>query len=188
MLSKAGCNLGTCHGNQNGKGGFKLSLRGQKPDADFLTLTHDQVGRRVNTVQAENSLLLLKPTMSVPHEGGKRFDDDSTEYQILRRWIAAGMPPTPRGEPALQSLEVTPLEQFVVEPDDSVQLQAIAKFADGTTRDVIRLACFETSQPSVNISVNGLVQRERFGEVTVDRKSTRLNSSHVALSRMPSSA
>src|SRR5688572_28125414 len=26
VLSKAGCNLGTCHGNANGKGGFKLSL------------------------------------------------------------------------------------------------------------------------------------------------------------------
>jgi hypothetical protein len=167
VLSKAGCNLGTCHGNQNGKGGFKLSLRGQKPDADFLTLTHDQVGRRVNTVQAENSLLLLKPTMSVPHEGGKRFDDDSTEYQILRLWIAAEMPPTPRGEPALQSLEVTPLEQFLVEPRDSIRLQAIAKFADGSTRDVTRLACFDSSQPIVSISVDGVVRRERNGEVTV---------------------
>ena len=167
VLSKAGCNLGTCHGNQFGKGGFKLSLRGENPDADFVTLTHEQVGRRVNTVRAESSLLLLKPTMSVPHEGGKRFAEDSPEYDLLRRWIAAGMPAVSHDEPALQSLEVTPFEQFVVEPDDSVQLQAIAKFSDGTTRDVIRLACFETSQPSVNISVNGLVRRERFGEVTV---------------------
>jgi hypothetical protein len=167
VLSKAGCNLGTCHGNQNGKGGFKLSLRGENPATDFVTLTHEQIGRRVNTVRAESSLLLLKPTMSVPHEGGKRFDDDSPEYDVLRRWIAAGMPAASRDEPALQSLEVTPLEQFLVEPDDSVQLRAIAKFADGTTRDVIRFACFETSQPIVNISVNGLVRRERFGEVTV---------------------
>ena len=88
VLSKAGCNLGTCHGNQFGKGGFKLSLRGENPDADFVTLTHEQVGRRVNTVRAESSLLLLKPTMSVPHEGGKRFAEDSPEYDLLRRWIA----------------------------------------------------------------------------------------------------
>jgi hypothetical protein len=52
VLSKAGCNLGTCHGNQNGKGGFKLSLRGENPAADFVTLTHEQVGRRVNTIRA----------------------------------------------------------------------------------------------------------------------------------------
>ncbi len=167
VLSKAGCNLGTCHGNQFGKGGFKLSLRGENPAADFLTLTHEQVGRRVNTVQAESSLLLLKPTMSVPHEGGKRFDVDSPEYDLLRRWIAAGMPPASREEPALQALEVTPLEQFLVEPADSVRLHSIAKFADGTMRDVTRLACFDSSQPIVSISVDGLVRRERFGEVTV---------------------
>ena len=29
VLSKAGCNLGACHGNFNGKGGFRLSLRGE---------------------------------------------------------------------------------------------------------------------------------------------------------------
>src|SRR5688572_7446800 len=29
VISKAGCNLGTCHGNANGKAGFKLSLRGE---------------------------------------------------------------------------------------------------------------------------------------------------------------
>lgn len=167
VLSKAGCNLGTCHGNQNGKGGFKLSLRGENPAADFVTLTHEQVGRRVNTIRAEESLLLLKPTMSVPHEGGKRFDDDSPEYELLRRWIAAGMPSASRNEPALQSLEVTPLEQFVVEPADSLRLQVIAKFADRSTRDVTRLACFDPSQPIVGISVDGVVRRERFGEVTV---------------------
>ena len=167
VLSKSGCNQGTCHGNQNGKGGFKLSLRGENPDADFVTLTREQVGRRINTIRAEESLLLLKPMMAVPHEGGQRFADDSPEYDLLRRWIANGMPAAPRDEPMLQSLEVTPLEQFVFEPADSVQLNAIAKFADGSTRDVIRLACFETSQPTVNISVNGLVRRERFGEVTV---------------------
>lgn len=167
VLSKAGCNMGTCHGNQNGKGGFKLSLRGENPASDFVTLTHEQVGRRVNPLDAASSLLLLKPTMAVPHEGGKRFDDESPEYDLLRRWIAAGMPSASRDEPALQSLEVTPLEQFVAEPADSVQLQAIAKFADGSTRDVSRLACFDPSQPTVNISVNGLVRRERFGEVTV---------------------
>ncbi len=167
VLSKAGCNLGTCHGNQFGKGGFKLSLRGENPEADFITLTHEQVGRRINTVQPESSLLLLKPMMAVPHEGGKRFDDDSPEYDLLRRWIVAGMPPTSRDEPALQSLEVTPVEQFVIEPDDAVQLRAVAKFADGATRDVTRLACFESSQPTVSISAEGRVRRERFGEVTV---------------------
>src|SRR6267142_1648695 len=73
VLSKAGCSAGTCHGNKNGKGGFKLSLRGQDPDVDYATLTHDVFGRRVNPIEPEQSLFLLKPTTDVAHEGGSRF-------------------------------------------------------------------------------------------------------------------
>src|SRR5215212_6876403 len=50
VLSKAGCSAGTCHGNKNGKGGFKLSLRGQDPDLDYASLTRDLSARRVNPV------------------------------------------------------------------------------------------------------------------------------------------
>src|SRR5688572_32858751 len=88
VLSKAGCNAGTCHGNKNGKGGFKLSLRGQDPDVDYLSLTHDLMARRVNRLQPEESLILLKPTGRIAHEGGARFDRESLEYGILRDWIA----------------------------------------------------------------------------------------------------
>src|SRR5205814_560365 len=35
LLSKAGCNMGACHGNLSGKGGFRLSLRGDDPDFDL---------------------------------------------------------------------------------------------------------------------------------------------------------
>src|SRR5581483_7192790 len=34
VLSKAGCNAGTCHGAAKGKNGFKLSLRGYDPEWD----------------------------------------------------------------------------------------------------------------------------------------------------------
>lgn len=167
VLSKAGCNLGTCHGNQNGKGGFKLSLRGENPDADFATLTHDQNSRRANGVDPDRSLLLLKATMQVPHEGGKRFNDESPEYRILRQWIAAGLPKSKADEVQLARLVVTPSEQVLVEPSDSVALRVTAIMTDDSTLDVTRLACFETSQPIVSISADGLVKRERFGEVTV---------------------
>ncbi len=167
VLSKAGCNLGTCHGNQNGKGGFKLSLRGENSDADFATLTHDQHNRRANLLDPDRSLLLLKATMQVPHEGGKRFDDESPEYQILRRWIAAGLPKSKADEIPLARLVVTPSEQVLIEPSDAVTLRVMAVMADHSTRDVTRLACFDPSQPIVSISVDGLVKRERFGEVTV---------------------
>src|SRR3989441_10276647 len=73
VLSKAGCSAGTCHGNKNGKGGFKLSLRGQDADIDYASLTRDMFARRVNSFEPEESLLLLKPTSQIAHEGGRRF-------------------------------------------------------------------------------------------------------------------
>src|SRR5882762_7236419 len=92
VFSKAGCNAGNCHGNKNGKGGFKLSLRGQDPDLDFAALTHDMLARRTNSIDPDRSLILLKATAQIPHEGGLRFRTDSLEYGILRRWIEAGTP------------------------------------------------------------------------------------------------
>src|SRR5262249_31954872 len=37
-LTKLGCNQGACHGSQHGKGGFKLSLLGFEPDADYTAI------------------------------------------------------------------------------------------------------------------------------------------------------
>src|SRR6185436_2145160 len=62
VLAKAGCSAGVCHGNKYGKGGFKLSLRGQDPDVDYVTLTREMFARRVDPFEPEKSLLLLKPT------------------------------------------------------------------------------------------------------------------------------
>src|ERR1019366_3521451 len=73
VLSRAGCNQGICHGNLNGRGGFKLSLRSQDLDFDRAALTRDSLGRRANTQNPDASLLLLKATGQVAHEGGPRF-------------------------------------------------------------------------------------------------------------------
>src|SRR5205809_4202688 len=80
VLSKAGCNAGTCHGNKYGKGGFKLSLRGQDQELDLLALTRDGLARRTNPFDPEQSLLLMKASTQVPHEGGLRFKKNSEEY------------------------------------------------------------------------------------------------------------
>src|SRR6185369_12294593 len=106
VLAKAGCNAGTCHGNKNGKGGFKLSLRGQDPDLDYVTLTRDLFSLRIDSLEPEKSLILLKPTTQVSHEGGLRFAKGAVEYQILRQWIAAGMADDLRSSPQLQRIVV----------------------------------------------------------------------------------
>jgi hypothetical protein len=167
VLSRAGCNQGACHGNQNGKNGFKLSLRGQDPDLDFDALTRDMLGRRTDRLHPEESLLLAKATSQTPHEGGKRFDRDALEYQLLFRWIAEGMQPDPPNTPLLQRLEVTPSEQVLIEPADHVPLRVRAVFADGQVRDVTRLAVFETSNLVGRVDADGVVWRQGPGETTI---------------------
>src|SRR5262245_27877396 len=108
VLSRGGCNQGVCHGNRNGKGGFKLSLRGQEPDLDFLTLSRDLYARRADRLDPERSLILLKPTGQLPHQGGVRFAVDSPEYRILLGWIAGGLGADPAGSPVLERIEVSP--------------------------------------------------------------------------------
>src|SRR5881409_1019685 len=70
VLSRAGCNQGICHGNLNGRGGFKLSLRGQDLDFDRDAMARAMLGRRANTQNPDASLLLLKAAGQVAHEGG----------------------------------------------------------------------------------------------------------------------
>ncbi|MBY0457424.1 MAG: hypothetical protein K2V38_08815, partial [Gemmataceae bacterium] len=70
LVSKAGCNMGSCHGSFQGKNGFRLSLFGYEPAMDFAGLTRDNLGRRINVVRPDESLLLLKGTGQVTHDGG----------------------------------------------------------------------------------------------------------------------
>lgn len=155
VLSKSGCNLGSCHGNLNGKGELYLSLRGQDPEHDYDQLARAFAARRINRAAPEQSLLLLKPTAQAPHQGGRRFSEDSLEYDILRRWIAAGVPGPDAPTPELVRLEVTPREQVLVAPDDAVQLTATAHFADGSQRDVTRLAVYEPADFRVEVDPAG---------------------------------
>src|SRR5437899_9027118 len=88
LFGKMGCNAGSCHGSFQGKGGLYLSLFGYSAEKDYLSFTRDGLGRRIDPVAPDQSLLLLKATGQVSHGGGKRFDLDSWQYRIFREWIA----------------------------------------------------------------------------------------------------
>jgi len=167
VLSKAGCNAGPCHGNQNGKAGFKLSLRGDDPEYDLNSLTRDMFARRVNSADPDQSLLLLKATTQLAHEGGLRFRKESPEHDILRRWIAAGALDDLAHAPKIAKLEVTPTDRIVIEPAKEVQLRARAFFANGTERDVTSLAVYEPASTAVKVSHDGLVTRDGPVETTI---------------------
>src|SRR5688572_22410696 len=166
VMSKAGCNLGACHGNGQGKGGLKLSLRGQDPDLDWLALTRDQGGRRVNPIEPEQSLILLKATGTIAHEGGRRFSPGNPEHEILLTWLRDGAPESGMDR-KLAQLDVTPKGLTMAEPGQTVQIQARARFSDGSERDVTRVAVFEPNNQLPQITVEGAVKADVPGETTV---------------------
>jgi hypothetical protein len=167
VISKAGCNAGTCHGNANGKAGFKLSLRGEDPEFDFQALTRDLFGRRTDPLEPDQSLILLKPTAQIAHEGGARFRKDSPEYKMLHQWLAAGLPNDIGTAPTIERLEVAPTDLVLLEPTNQVRLTAHAVFSDGARRDVAALAVYDPSSQMVKVDADGLVTAAKPGEVTV---------------------
>ncbi|MEO6808344.1 MAG: DUF1549 domain-containing protein, partial [Isosphaeraceae bacterium] len=168
VLTKAGCNMGTCHGNINGKGGFRLSIRGFDPGFDLESLTHDAFGRRVSLNQPAQSLIVLKPTTRLPHEGGLRFPPGSTEESIFLGWIGDGARDDLATAPTLTRLTIFPDHRLIAAPGLNQQLIVTAEFSDGSRRDVTRQAAFDLSDPlRVSVTPDGRVESQGPVEVTV---------------------
>ena len=143
-LSKAGCNAGACHAKPEGQNGFKLSVFSYDPKSDYGEIVNDVRGWRVFPAGPEASLLLQKPTASIPHEGGKRFEVGSETYELLVTWMRAGMPYARTNEPALQDIEVFPKTRRY-RKDARQPLLVRARYSDGSVRDVTRLASFDSN-------------------------------------------
>jgi len=166
-LSRGGCNQGACHGSPQGKNGFRLSLRGYKPELDRVTLTREIFGRRTSPQNPDASLILAKAANRVPHVGGRRFRGTELAYGLLRQWIYEG---TLIKEPAekVLKLEILPGQQTLHTSSPQLQLVARAHFADGAIRDVTHLAVFTTSDiDSSSVSDNGLVEFQGTAEVAI---------------------
>jgi hypothetical protein len=180
VMTKMGCNSGPCHGAAAGKNGFKLTLRGFDPVTDYYTLTHQAIGRRTNRLEPAKSLILLKPTLTIPHGGGQRFPVGSPEYQVISGWIAAGMPPPKASDPRIIDLQVYPHEASLV-PDAQQQLIVMARFSDGHYEDVTRWAKYDSGDEGVaTVNDSGLVTMHGYGEAPV----TVWYLSHVTFARM----
>lgn len=184
VLSHSGCNMGTCHGNAKGKGGLKLSLRGDDPEGDYAVLTRELGSRRANVAEPDASLLLLKPTMQVAHQGGQRFGIDSLEFSILRRWIAAGMPDDRPDSPQITELQVEPRDILLQGEEQNVPLRVHARDSQGVSHDVTPIAAFDLSQPIAHVDSKGVVHCEYFGETTITVRYLHLRVP-VRLARVP---
>ena len=164
VLSKSGCNMGSCHGALAGKGGFKLSLRGYDPDADFRTLTRQARGRRIVPSDPGRSLMLTKPSGAIPHKGGLRFDVDSLEYRAIAEWIAAGHPAPSDDDARLKQLEILPTASQQ-KKGASQQMVVRGHFSDGHVEDVTRWCKFTSANATVaSVDDRGLVAITGSGE------------------------
>lgn len=134
VLTRAGCNSGSCHGAAAGRGGLHLSLLGADPAADHVALVNAFEGRRVNLAHPAESLVLLKPTGGLRHGGDVAIEPGSPEARRLELWIAAGAPPG--GGRKLTRFEVQPPRKTLAEPGDVLELRAVAVFDGGPEEDV----------------------------------------------------
>jgi hypothetical protein len=158
IMSSRGCNAGACHGKARGQNGFQLSLLGFDPEFDYASLTMNARGRRVFPAAPERSLLLQKPAGEVPHGGGLRLDADGADYEVLRRWIAQGMPRHVEGEPSLVRIDVEPTQRLM-RPAEEQPLKVTAHYSDGSARDVTSRTSFQANEAAiVAVDADGIMK------------------------------
>ena len=168
ILNYSGCTAGACHGSAKGKNGFKLSLRGYDPEFDYRALLFEVSGRRFNRAVPAASLMLAKPTMRVPHEGGQRLEEGSDAFATIVDWIAQGAPYGDPRQDAVAQLEVEPAEIFLDKPGTERSVRVTARYEDGSTRDVSEFAVLESNSTSTaQVTESGAVRGERIGEAAV---------------------
>ncbi len=167
-MNVGGCNMGACHGTPSGKNGFKLSLRGFDPAADYKQLTRDQFGRRADPLDAAASLMVLKSLGRIPHEGGARFGASSLPLEMMTAWLGEGGKDDAPTLPTVKKIVVLPGNRIQLTPARWQQLAVTATFSDASARDVTRLTNFSSSDPAVaDVNMNGFVEFKRAGEVAI---------------------
>lgn len=132
ILTTKGCNNSSCHGSPAGKAGFKLSLYGSDPAADHRMIA---VERRMHRAVPDQSLLLRKPSLQVPHGGGQVLALQSDEYHTIRQWIAEGATADTTA-PRMTRLDLYPRERILVGENVRQPIVVIGRLSDGSTRDL----------------------------------------------------
>jgi len=157
VLTRGGCNQGSCHGKQRGQNGFQLSLLGFDDDHDFDAIVRQSLGRRVFPAAPERSLLLLKATAAIPHGGGERLVSGGSGYETVKRWMLGGLRRTSPSAPDLDHVTVTPATR-ILEPSSRQQIIVTAHFANEAREDVTHLTAFQSNESAIAaVDEHGLV-------------------------------
>ena len=167
ILSRLGCNQGTCHGAQKGKNGFKLSLRGYDPVYDLRALTDDLAARRINPASPDESLMLRKPLGLSPHQGGVLMSKGDPYHTVLQRWIADGSKLNLES-PRVARIEIFPANPVVQRTDAQQQVRVVAHYENGDQRDVTQEAFIESGNTeTASVAKSGLLSAIRRGEAAI---------------------
>ena len=167
VLTKLGCNGGSCHGALNGQNGFKLSLFGYEPDEDYEMIVRKHDGRRVNLAEPVKSLLLQKPTFQVQHGGGKLIKEGSNDYNALLDWLRAGAKRATI-ERRMVSLRLVPGNTVLHGKQATGRMLVTARYSDGSEGDVTHLVKFSSNDDSIAaVSQAGVVTALRGGETAI---------------------
>lgn len=168
ILTRSGCNTGSCHGAARGKDGFMISLFGYDPNGDYHRVTREIGMRRINLAVPQESLLLTKAVGQVPHSGGKLFGQDSVYYSMILEWLRDGAKADQTAPPKVTALDVFPTQSVIEGKDSQQRFIAVAHYDDGTTRDVTNLSAFMTNnETSAAIDQDGLVTAGARGEAFI---------------------
>jgi hypothetical protein len=171
VFSKLGCNNTNCHGALNGQSGFKLSLFGYDPEADYQAAVGASEGRRINLKEPEKSLLLQKPTFAIPHGGGElmKRDPANLEYRTLVNWIQSGVPRSAAGSPRLARIEAFPKSFRILEGKGArQQILVIGHYGDGSREDITDKVRYTSNREEVaEVSAQGLISAKEEGEAAI---------------------
>ena len=168
VFMRANCNTGSCHGSARGQDGFMLSLFGYDPEGDHYRITREQPSRRINLALPESSMLVQKAIEVVPHTGGKLFDAKSKHYEVLVQWLKDGAPKDPADIAKPVSIEILPKKALLEGIGSNQQMTVIARYSDGTDRDVTPLTVFQSNNDvSAAVDEHGLVTAGKRGEAFV---------------------
>ena len=165
-ILRTGCNTGSCHGSARGKNGFALSLFGYDTPKDYNVVTRDQASRRMNIAIPSESLILLKPTGAVPHDGGTVMQKGDAQYTTILQWIEEGAQNDPADVPHLTGIEVLPKELVFEGENVQQRFLVMATYSDGTDRDVTETAILASSDDAImKVTPDGLATSGAKGEI-----------------------
>ena len=146
ILTKAGCNSGGCHGKAEGQNGFKLSVFGFDPAADYEALVKEGRGRRLFAAAPEQQPAAAQGDR--PRAARRRAEDRRRTASATSgcvRWIAEGAPLRAPRPPPVVAHRGRAGRSRCWRCDGTQQLRVTAIDADGARRCVTAEAEYESN-------------------------------------------